>query len=146
MAEARASLTIVIARPIAEVFAFMVDYRNNPKWQEGLLAVEQPDHPPHVGAKISTTRKVMGRTTTSVIRITEYADERVIRSRTDSGPVDYEGGYRFETAGDEGTRVVYEGTITTGRFMGPVGRLLAKGFQRQMDGNLKALKRLLEDQ
>jgi hypothetical protein len=40
--------------------------------------------------------------------------------------------------------VIYEGSITTGRLLGPVGRLLAKGFQKQMNSSLERLKTLLE--
>lgn len=144
MAEALASCTILIARPLSEVFAFMVDYRNNSQWQEGLLSVEQVDHPPTVGARITTTRKVMGRTSSSTIRVTEFTPNARIRSRSESGPVDYTGGYDFEAAGEATTRLIYQGKITTGRMMGPVGRLLAKGFQKQMDGNLGRLKTVLE--
>jgi len=126
------------------VFAYMVDYRNNPEWQEGLLAVEHAEVPPRVGSRISTTRKVLGRTSTAVVRVTAFEADRRIRSRSESGPVDYEGGYDFEADGEAATRVVYRGVIRTGRLMGPVGRLLAKGFQSQMDGNLARMKRVLE--
>lgn len=144
MAEARARCAVVIGRPVAEVFAFMADYRNNPRWQEGLLAVEQADVPPRVGSLISTTRRLLGRTSTSVVRVTAYEEGRRIRSRSESGPVDYEGGYDYEAAGEGATRVAYEGVIRTGRLMGPVGRVLARGFQGQMDQSLARLARLLE--
>ena len=147
MPEARASRTIVIERPIAEVFAFMTDYRNNPRWQEGLVRVEQADVPPRVGSSITTTRTVMGRTNTTEIRVTTYEENRRFRSNSASGkrgPVQHEGGYDFEPAGESATRVIYEGSITTGRLLGPVGRLLAKGFQKQMNSSLERLKTLLE--
>ncbi len=144
MPEARAQRTIVIARPVADVFAYMVDYRNNPRWQEGLEAVEQADVPPRVGSKIDTTRTVMGRTRTSTIEVTEFEPGKRIRSRSVAGPVDYLGGYDFEPAGEGSTRVIYEGRITTGRLLGPLGKVMARGFQTQMDGNLERLKKLLE--
>jgi len=130
MPEARASRTIVIDRPTAEVFALMTDYRNNPRWQEGLVRVEQADVPPRVGSSITT-----------------YEENHRFRSKSASGkrgPVQYEGGYDFEPAGESATRVIYEGSIRTGRLLGPVGRLLAKGFHKHMNSSLERLKTLLE--
>lgn len=54
--------SIVIARPIGEVFTFVADQTNAPRWQDGLLEVRRiTDGPPGVGTRHVAVRRFMGR-------------------------------------------------------------------------------------
>ncbi len=54
--------SIVIKRPVEEVFAFVADQRNAPQWQQGLLEVRRiTDGPPGIGTRHTVVRKFMGR-------------------------------------------------------------------------------------
>ena len=55
--------SVVIARPVEEVFAFVTDARNNPQWQasSGLRRTEQiPEEPVGVGTRITEVWRFMG--------------------------------------------------------------------------------------
>jgi len=54
--------TIVIHRPIEEVFAYITDARNQPQWDSGLVEVRQtPESPVGVGTRVTEVLKFMGR-------------------------------------------------------------------------------------
>src|SRR5258708_24678166 len=69
------SVSIIVERPIEEVFAFLTDARNNPLWQAnaGLKATQQePEEPVGVGTRITETWQWMGRKTEATREVTEY--------------------------------------------------------------------------
>jgi carbon monoxide dehydrogenase subunit G len=143
MPEARAQHSVVINKPVAEVFAYMADYTKNPTWQSGIISVRQ-DGPLRLGQRIQIKRTVMGRETDSTVEVSYFEPNVRFGSKTVSGPADYEGGYRFEAVGEGATRVTYEGTIKVGMFLGPMAKVLIKMFQSQMEEGLGKLKGLLE--
>src|SRR5260370_21705596 len=68
------SVSIIIERPIEEVFAFLTDARNNPLWQANadLKATRQePEEPVGVGTRITETWQFMGRKTEATREVTE---------------------------------------------------------------------------
>lgn len=143
MAEARAQHSVVINRPVGEVYAYMADYTKNPTWQSGIVSVRQ-EGPLRVGQRIQIKRTVMGRETDSTVEVAYCEPNMRFGSKTVSGPADYVGGYRFEPVGEGACRVTYEGTITVGMFLGPMAKVLIKMFQSQMEEGLGKLKTLLE--
>lgn len=141
---ATARVTVRIGRPVAEVFDFMSHYDNNVRWQDGVTESRQlTPGEPAVGTKVTYTRNALGRSMTTTSTLVELEKDRKLRMESSSGPIQYRGGYDFFAEG-EGTRVEYQGEITTSRLLGPVGVLVAKGFQRAMEGDLQRLKALLE--
>ena len=65
--------SIIINRPIEEVFAYLTDAGNNPQWDLGLVEVRQtPERPVGVGTRITEVRKFLGRkmeTTSEVVEV-----------------------------------------------------------------------------
>ncbi len=58
----RPAASIVIARPPAEVFAYMDDVSREPEWQPGLRsATQEPEGPTEVGTKKTYTSSFLGR-------------------------------------------------------------------------------------
>jgi len=58
----KAERTVVIDRPIEEVFAFVTDQTNTPRWQAGLVELERTTPGPiGVGTKHKGARVFMGR-------------------------------------------------------------------------------------
>lgn len=72
-----------INRPADEVFAFLADATNNPKWQDGMVACEWRTPPP-IGADsiYEQHARFMGRDVKSVFVVTEHEPGRSIKIET----------------------------------------------------------------
>jgi uncharacterized protein YndB with AHSA1/START domain len=71
--------TIIVQRPVEDVFAFVTDARNNVLWQSagGLRSIRQePDSPVGVGTIITEVRQFMDHLSESVSEVTEYEPSR----------------------------------------------------------------------
>ena len=65
--------TVDIERPIAEVFAFVANFENNPRWQAGMRACRwTADEPMAVGATYVQEAKFMGRRIDTHFRVSEF--------------------------------------------------------------------------
>jgi uncharacterized membrane protein len=102
MPEAEHSVTV--RRPIEEVFAFLADAENDPRWRSGVLDIARVGGD-GVGTRYRQGVKgPMGRRVAADFEVTEYEPPRAIGFRTTAGPVRPEGRYLLEPA-DGGTRV-----------------------------------------
>jgi uncharacterized membrane protein len=133
--------TVRIDRPIHEVFAFLSDFENIPKWNYYVLEVRQLSD----GAiGIGTTYHQVRKTDEQDFRITEYETDRKVAMKTlpRSSP-DLE--MRF-TLHDEGgtTRIVDEWKLDLGK-PAILERLAAAKVKSAVAENLKKLKQLLEE-
>jgi carbon monoxide dehydrogenase subunit G len=72
--------TTEIDRPIVDVFAFLADGENDPKFSPRVLKmVKKTDGPPAVGTVYASTVKDAGMTTTREFRISEFEPPNKIR-------------------------------------------------------------------
>lgn len=139
----------VIRRPIEEVFAFLTDARNNPKWQtsSGLQKTQQvPDGPVGVGTRITEVWKFIGRETESISEVTEYEPNRkYTRSALagDSSPIK-RGDLIFEAV-PEGTKLTWNADIQASGIFAIAEPLLASTMKKGIEANLAEVKALLED-
>jgi uncharacterized protein YndB with AHSA1/START domain len=111
----RFDATAVIDRPIEEVFAFLSDGENDPKFSPRVLEIAKTtDGPPGVGTVYASTVKDAGVKTQREFKITEFEPPTRIRwAEVSKNLVTVpEGGYDFAPEGG-GTRVtlynVFEG-------------------------------------
>ncbi|MEO1269570.1 MAG: SRPBCC family protein [Myxococcota bacterium] len=143
--EASAEVTVVVHKPVAEVFAVMSDYNKNVHWQEGVIASRQvTPGPPAVGAEVSYVRQIAGRKLEAKATITALETDARIRIESSSRMYTYHGGYDFQSTTEGHTTIHYQGRITTGRLLGLFAKRLADGFTTQMTTDLNHLKTLLE--
>jgi uncharacterized membrane protein len=71
--------TVEIERPAAEVFAFLADFENNPKWQGGMRACRWTSEGPiAVGSTYVQEASFLGRRIETSFRVTEYEPGRSI--------------------------------------------------------------------
>jgi uncharacterized protein YndB with AHSA1/START domain len=99
--------TVVIDRPIAEVFAFLADGENDPKFSPRVLEIAKTtDGPPAVGTVYASTVKDAGMKTKREFKLTEFEPPTRIRwTETSKNLVTApEGGYDLASEGS-GTRV-----------------------------------------
>jgi uncharacterized membrane protein len=129
--------TITVERPIEEVFAFLANAENDPRWRSGVLDIARVGGD-GVGARYRQGVKgPMGRRVPADFEITEYVPPRAIGFRAIAGPVRPEGRYELEPAGT-GTRVRFSLACT------PRGlaRLMTPMVARTMRSEVQALERL----
>ena len=119
MAE-RFGATVVIDRPIDEVFAFLANGENDPKFSSRVLEIRKTtEGPPGVGTVYASTVKDAGVKTQREFRLTEFEPPTKIRwAETSTGPVETPaGGYDLSPAG-EGTQLTYYNVLEPATFMG----------------------------
>lgn len=138
--------SVEIERPPEEVFAFIADARNDPRWCGTVVACEQrAGDGPGPGARYEARHKptpfhrVMPRS----IEVLEYAPPRVLRSRQEDDNGVFDITYEVEPT-PRGARLTQRDEIAW-NVPGPVGRMAERLFVRRHIGEqMDALKRLLE--
>ena len=131
--------TVTIDRSPEDVYAFLADVSNLPRWQGTVTDASIDDD-----GRIRERRAFLGRRIDSVIEIVAAEAPTRWDLRTVEGPVKFRVEHRLEPA-DGGTRlsVVGEGDARGfGRLAGP---LLGRQVQRQAEQDFTRLKQLLED-
>jgi uncharacterized protein YndB with AHSA1/START domain len=142
----RIEVSVVINRPIEEVFAYVTNPENEPLWQSGVLESELVGEGPlGVGAKTREVRKLLGRRLESTAEVTAYEPNAKIAFKSTSGPVQYEAWYTFEPV-DAGTKLTIVGEGDTGSLFKLAEGLVMRQFEKEMQTALAALKDILESQ
>ena len=98
--------TVVIHRPIEEVFAFVSDLENAPLWQPELLEVRRTTEGAlGIGTKFASIRKFMGRKVEAIAEFVAFRANSQVVFRSTSGPVPFDTSYLVESTA-EGTRLM----------------------------------------
>lgn len=134
-----------VARPAADVFAFVADFENNPRWQRGMRTCRWTSPPPH--GKGSTYRQVarfLGRDIVSGFEVVELVPGRSVRITSTSGPFPITETRTVEPTGDRSCRVeaVVEGDAS--HFFRVADPLLRRLVQRSVRGDYGRIRSLLE--
>jgi uncharacterized protein YndB with AHSA1/START domain len=142
----RIETSVVINRPIEEVFAYATNPENDKLWQSGVVESGLVGEGPlGVGVQTREVRKFLGRRLEGTAEITEYEPNVKIAIRSTSGPVQYEVWLTFETV-DAGTKLTMVGEADTGGFFKLAEGLVMRQFQKEMQGAFAVLKDILEAQ
>jgi uncharacterized protein YndB with AHSA1/START domain len=136
--------SVVVERPIGEVFEYLTDPDRIPEWQTTALeARRETDGPLRVGSRFRETRKFLGRRLESTTEVVEYEPPHVFAVRPSAGPVPFQVTTSLsETAA--GTRVVSVLEGEPGGFFRLGEPLVARALERELAKSLRALKRVLE--
>jgi carbon monoxide dehydrogenase subunit G len=131
---------IVIERPVGEVFDFVSDLRNVPKWNYYVLEVSKTSDGP---AGAESTYHQVRKTDEQDIQIVDYQPNRQVTLQTmPSSTPEFEMRFAFEPEGN-GTRITDEWKLETGR--NPlIERLGAGRIKSAVLENLGKLKELME--
>lgn len=137
-------VTTVIARPLPDVFQFVTNVENQPKWQAASVENHQlTPGPMAVGAKIQHIGKWLGRRYESIGQVVDFEPGSRWAYKSLSGPYQLEMRYHFEPAA-AGTRLTLTaegGDLGFFRLPAPLLRYLA---ERVLQGDLTRLKKVLE--
>lgn len=141
MAEAR--LSVIIERPIEDVYAVLTDLEKTPKWSAP--AVEEhwiTPGPVGIGSIRHATTRFMGRTSENEAQLTAIEPNRSWAMKSVSGP-SFTVSAAFEPV-ESGTRVDWTWSFN---FRGPLKlmeSLVTSMFGRQFAKDLARLKELME--
>ncbi|MGH3148568.1 MAG: SRPBCC family protein [Rubrobacter sp.] len=140
----RIAESVVIERPVAEVFAFAGAYENDPRWRAGVVEMRQ-DHrgSPRVGTTTHEVMRLFGQRQVTVAKVVEYEPNERTAFESVEGPMPVRGYRAFEASG-EGTRFTYEFSAVPTPLYRLLSPILAPILRRQVSGDLKRLKALLE--
>ena len=140
----RIERSIVIDRPIDEVWEFVHDTTKDALWQTTLTESEKlTDGPMRVGTKVREGRHFLGLRIETAWEVTEYDPNRKSAIRAVSGPIPFAGGYRLEPVG-AGTRLTVSGELDAHGLFKLAEPVFARITRRELETNLAHLKDLLE--
>jgi uncharacterized protein YndB with AHSA1/START domain len=135
-------ITVVIERPVEDVFAVLTDVSKTAAWTPGLTEVRREDDGPlQVGQTLTFVGSFLGRNYESVAACTELVADERFGTKTSSGPFHLEIDARLEPVAN-GTRMA---TVYRGESHGffkiaePIVTRLARKQFETAAVNLKAL-------
>ena len=138
------SVSVVIARPIDEVFAFIADARNRPRWDDSVESEELTSpEPVDEGSTVRTRMRSMGRDYELNWEVVEHEPPRHQRIESTSGPFPTTLAYDLTEDG-EGTALRFSVTGRPTGFMRVLQPLVARRTQRNLDNAFPRLKEILE--
>jgi uncharacterized protein YndB with AHSA1/START domain len=140
----RAEESVVVQRPIDEVFAYFTDPATLPEWQASALEAQlEGEGPMRAGSRAVETRKFLGRRMESTMEVLEYEPPRRFTIKASAGPVPFQVTSDLsEEDGDTLVRSVVEGE--PGGFFRLAEPLVVRAVERELRNNLATLKDVLE--
>jgi carbon monoxide dehydrogenase subunit G len=133
----RAELTVEIARTPEEVFDYLTDVSNLPRWQSGVHSARRE------GSEIHESRHMLGRELQTTLAIDEEERPRLFVLRATNSPVPFTVRHELEPDGD-GTRLTVTGEGDAGMLPGFAAGIMARRAEKQFRKDFERLKRLLE--
>jgi len=136
---------IEIDRPAGEVFDFVADQTNAPRWQQGLHEVRRITPVPlGVGTEHVFVRRFARMNIESRNRYTAYEPGRFVAFEIPSGKITGDASYLVEPAGVNTSRLISEVHFRVSGLAGLATPVLARVFERQSKKDEATLKDLLE--
>lgn len=140
----RIERSVVIDRAPEEVFAFVADLRNDPRWNSAIDEVRQTSEgPPGVGTTFRTVARFLGRRFETPEEVTEYEPDRKLSTEVTSGPLRFTGSRIVEGVAG-GARLTLTAEGHSGGFFGIAESIFARLAARRLETELANLKDLLE--
>src|SRR5262245_14039845 len=134
--------SITIDRPIDEVFAYLADGTNNPRWRRGVLEIHRTSQ---TGGQGATYRQVLkgpgGRRIDGDYRVTTHQPPHRLEFTVTAGPARPTGRFELAEAGPGRTNVTFALDLPA---TGPM-RLMSGMIARQMRTEVDQLDRLKHD-
>ena len=137
-------ISVVIDRPVEEVFAYIVDPRNTPEWAGPVIEAKQTSEGAvGLGTTSYRTTQFLGRTMEATYEITEFEPSKFYADRTTSGPVPINARMSLNPV-DGGAELTIEGQIESAGFFKLAEPVLARMARRQVVTDAQTLKEILE--
>jgi len=137
-----ASNTVQIARPAADVFAFLADGTTNTQWRAGVTDISLKSGSGEGAVSEQGAKGPFGRRVPADYEITAYEPDRHIGFRAIAGPVRPEGSYELEPS-DGGTRLTFTLSCSPSGFAKVMTPMVAKTMRAEV-AQLDRLRTILE--
>jgi uncharacterized membrane protein len=138
--------SIIINRPLEQVFAFVTNLENEMHWQPEIESIQfTSDGPMGVGTTFQEVRRTFGRRYEWHFEVTEFELNKIFCIRTLSGTIPYQGCRLFEPA-PGGAKVTERGELQTPGLLKLLDPLMARLSQKPLAEAYNNLKSLLEAQ
>ena len=138
----QAQHTVTIARPVAEVFAFVTDGEKDPTWRPTVVDVKRQSGEGLGSVYKQGVKGPGGKRVDADYRVTRFEPGASYGFEVISGPVRPAGRYTFEGTGD-GTRLTFEIRIRLKGLKGLMKGAVQKSMESEAQG-IENLKRVLE--
>ena len=142
---AKVETSIVVNRPVGEVFQFISVNENALQWQPGLLETRITNDVTGPGRAWIDTVQFLGRRMEVPFQLTDWQPDQKIAFQSTGGPIPMQGSDAFAPSG-AGTQVTFLLTGEPGGFFKLAEPVLMRLLQRQWETNLANLKDVLEAQ
>jgi uncharacterized protein YndB with AHSA1/START domain len=136
--------SVVIERPIEEVFGYVSDPRNFPAWNSAVQSVaETSSGEGGVGTTYVMHRQLPDGAAENGLEVVERDPPTDFTIRTTSGPTPFT--YRYHFSEDRGaTSIELAAEVELGGLAGALGPIASRVVKRGVDSNFADLKRILE--
>jgi uncharacterized protein YndB with AHSA1/START domain len=135
---------VEIARPPADVFAWLTEPERVSRWQDTLAELRQiSEGSVGEGTRLLEIRTYLGKRIESEVEVTAYEPERQFDLRTVSGPLPFHVSHTLEPT-DGGTRLHARGVAEPGGLFRIADALVARQAKRQFRADFERLKELIE--
>jgi len=136
--------SVIINKPVAEVFAYVQKNENYTKWQSGVVSMQMDEGPDNVvGSRYTEVRKFLGKEMRTTMEITAFTENVKWAAKVIKGQVLYEVTMTY-AAVPEGTKVT---TVVEGEpkgFFKLAENLVVSGLEKSLEEDQNRLKTLLE--
>ena len=136
--------SVIINKPVAEVFAYVQNNENSTKWQSGVVSMQMDEGPDNVvGSRYTEVRKFLGKEMRTTMEITAFTENVKWAAKVIKGQVLYEVTMTY-AAVPEGTKVT---TVVEGEpkgFFKLAENLVVIGLEKSLEEDQNRLKTLLE--
>jgi len=145
-------VSLVIEKPVEEVFGFVAQGENSSKWNSAVKSVRRiSEGPVNIGARYSMIRHLLGGMVENTYEVVEYEENRTLAIKIISGPSPFLYRYRFMPS-KNGTQLSLEAEAKKESLIEVLGIkariapefVLAGFIKRGVQENFKTLKMLLE--
>ena len=136
--------SIIINRPVEEVWKFFGNVENVPKWDRGVLEARQTSEGPiGVGSTAQTRRQLLGWQRIGKLRISEYVPNKIISLQGSLGSMTAQIRYAFEPV-EGGTRMTGTSEVELGGLWKLITPILTPMLERDGREDMANIKRLIE--
>ena len=134
-----------ISRPAEEVFAFLANLENLPRWQSGVLRAELTTPGPlGVGSKAVVERRMFGQQIVADLVVTAYEPPHRIVLATEASGVSVEASVLVQELDDRRCRVTFGMVMQTASFfMKAVEPMVAEAAETDIQASLTRLAEVL---
>jgi carbon monoxide dehydrogenase subunit G len=137
-------LSVLIDKPVKDVFAFVTNPNNMSKWNSAIVSLEQiTPGPVGMGTKFKNVGEMMGRRVEGEMQVVAFEPDSKYGFQMQAGPMQVNVTLTFKTVGT-GTKLSLNAQGNPGGLFKLAEGVMQGQVKSMMEGNLANLKSVLE--